>query len=96
MKRLYGDRIALVGNVNNKVTLVTGSAADVEAEVKECIAAAAWGGLCALLRSRVHDDIPNTNVWDMFEAGRKYGAYDDGAGEVFLRAAHDRNRKEIE
>ncbi len=51
MKRLYGDRIALVGNVNNKVTLVTGSAADVEAEVKECIAAAAWGGLCALLRS---------------------------------------------
>lgn len=76
MKRRYGDRIALVGNVNNKTTLVTGSTADVEAEVKECIAAAGAGGGYVLCSDHsVHDDIPNANVWAMFEAGRKYGAY---------------------
>lgn len=76
MKRKYGDRIALVGNVNNKTTLVTGSPSDVEAEVKECIQTAGTGGGYILCSDHsVHDDIPNVNVLTMIEAGRKYGRY---------------------
>ncbi|MBK5196266.1 MAG: hypothetical protein JJE08_09625, partial [Proteiniphilum sp.] len=76
IKSLYGKKICLVGNVNNKTTLVTGTTADVEEEVKECIIAAATGGGYILASDHsVHDDVPNENVLAMYEAGRKYGKY---------------------
>jgi uroporphyrinogen decarboxylase len=76
IKSEYGKRIALIGNVNNKTTLVTGTTADVEAEVKECISVAAPGGGYILASDHsLHDDIPNENVFAMVSAGRKYGRY---------------------
>ncbi len=76
MKRTYGSRIALVGNVDNKHTLVKGSVADVEAEVKECIAVAAGnGGYILCSDHSVHDDTPNENIFAMVEACHKYGWY---------------------
>ena len=76
VKKLYGDKIGLIGNVNNKTTLVTGSSTDVEEEVKECIRAAAPGGGYVLASDHsVHDDIPNENIFAMYEAGRKFGKY---------------------
>lgn len=79
IKKEYGDKIMLIGNVNNKTTLVTGSTQDVEEEVRECIRAAAKGGGYILASDHsVHDDVPNENVFALYEAGRKYGKYPIG------------------
>ena len=76
MKKRYGEKIAFLGNVDNKTTLVTGSTKDVEKEVRECIKAAAPGGGYILASDHsLHDDIPNANVFALYEAGRKYGNY---------------------
>jgi len=76
LKRRYGDRLTFLGNVDNKVTLVTGTSEQVEAEVKECIKAAAAGGRFILASDHsLHDDIPNKNVFALYDAGRRYGAY---------------------
>jgi uroporphyrinogen decarboxylase len=76
IKKTYGRQVCLFGNVNNKRTLVNGSPEDVEAEVKECISIAApGGGFCLSSDHSVHDDIPNKNVFALYEAGRKHGKY---------------------
>jgi uroporphyrinogen decarboxylase len=76
VKREYGDRLCLFGNVDNNRVLVNGTPAQVEEAVKECIRAAApGGGYCLGSDHSVHDDIPNENVFALYEAGRKYGRY---------------------
>jgi len=76
IKKVYGKRISIVGNVDNKNTLVNGSISDVELEVKECIDIAAEGGGYILCSDHsVHDDTPNENVFAMIEACNKYGWY---------------------
>jgi len=56
--------------------LVKGSTEEVEAQVKECIKIAGpGGGYCLASDHSVHDDIPNSNVFALYEAGRKNGAY---------------------
>ena len=76
IKKRYGKKITLLGNVNNKTTLVLGSKEDVEKEVLECIKIAAPGGGYILASDHsLHDDIPNANVFALYEAGRKYGTY---------------------
>jgi uroporphyrinogen decarboxylase len=75
-KQIYGKRICLIGNVNNKTTLVTGTVHDVVEETKECIRIAAPGGGYILCSDHsVHDDIPNENVFAIYDTGRKYGQY---------------------
>ena len=75
-KDAYGDRLCLIGNVNNKTTLVTGSVQDVIDETKECIRIAGPGGGYILSSDHsLKDDIPNENIFAMFETGRKYGKY---------------------
>jgi uroporphyrinogen-III decarboxylase len=72
VKKTYGGRICIFGNVNNKRTMVTGSVEDVEPEVKECVGIAApGGGYCLSTDHGVHDDVPNKNVFALYEAGRK-------------------------
>lgn len=76
VKEQYGDRICIFGNVDNKKVLVNGTPKDVEEMVRECILTAApGGGFCLGSDHSVHDDIPNENVFALYEAGRKYGAY---------------------
>jgi uroporphyrinogen decarboxylase len=76
IKSLYGDRLALVGNVNNKTTLVSGNEEDILNEVVDCISAAAPGGGYILASDHsLHDDIPNKNVFALYNAGRKHGEY---------------------
>ncbi|MCL2478482.1 MAG: hypothetical protein FWF22_03210 [Treponema sp.] len=76
IKNKYGKKICIFGNVDNKDLLVNGSAAEIEAQVKECIKIAApGGGYCLGSDHSVHDDIPNRNVFTLYEAGRKFGAY---------------------
>ncbi len=75
-KETYGSRLCLMGNVDNKTTLVTGSVGDVIAETKECIKVGGPGGGYILASDHsIKDDMPNENIIAMFETGRKYGKY---------------------
>ena len=76
IKKTYGSNICIFGNVNNKTTLVNGTPDDVMAEARECIRiAAASGGYCLGSDHSVHSDVPNENVFALYEAGRRYGKY---------------------
>lgn len=76
VKQSYGDRICLVGNVDNKYTLVKGSVADVRAQVLECLrAAAAGGGFVLASDHSLKDDVPVANIMALYETGRQYGRY---------------------
>lgn len=76
VKAAYGDRICLVGNIDSSRTLPYGTPAEVEAEVRETITAAAPGGGYILASDHsLHDGISVANIKAMFDAGRKYGAY---------------------
>lgn len=76
VKELYGEQLCIFGNVDNKEVLVNGSREEIEQMVKECIRTAApGGGYCLGSDHSVHDDIPNENVFALYEAGRKYGKY---------------------
>lgn len=76
IKKLYGDRLCLFGNVDNKNLLTRGTPAEVEEQVKEILRVAApGGGHCLGSDHSIHDDIPNENVFAIYDAGRKYGCY---------------------
>ncbi|MCL2832751.1 MAG: hypothetical protein FWD78_06245 [Treponema sp.] len=77
VKQKYGDKICIFGNVDNKDLLVKGSADEITAQVRECIRIAGpGGGYCLGSDHSVHDDIPNRNVFALYDAGRRYGVYD--------------------
>ncbi|MBT3318577.1 MAG: hypothetical protein HN389_02270 [Clostridia bacterium] len=76
IKREFGDRITIFGNIDNSDLLVNGTPQQVAAQVKECIAlAASGGGYCLGSDHSIHDDVPNENVFAIYEAGRKHGKY---------------------
>ena len=76
VKRKYGDRFCLIGNIDSSRTLPYGSPEDVEHEVLEAIRMAAPGyGYILASDHSLHDGISVENIRAMFEAGRKYGVY---------------------
>lgn len=76
VKRSLGTRLCLIGNVDNKTTLVTGSVDDVRAEAIECIRTAAPGGRYILASDHsLKDDMPNENIFALHDTGRRYGVY---------------------
>lgn len=82
VKKAYGDKVCLFGNIDNKELLLKGTKADIESQVRECIETAApGGGFCLGSDHSVHDDLPNENIFALYEAGRKYGSYPIGKGK---------------
>jgi uroporphyrinogen decarboxylase len=76
VKRLYGDKLCLLGNVDQRHLMVHGTKEEVMEQAKECIRIAApGGGFCLGSDHSIHDDIPVENVLAIYEAGRKYGKY---------------------
>jgi uroporphyrinogen decarboxylase len=76
IKKLYGDRICIKGNVNCVTTLVTGSREDVEENVRYCIKNAGYGGGYILSSSNtIHSSVKPENFTSMMMATRKYGRY---------------------
>lgn len=76
IKQDYGDKLTLIGNVDNKGVLVSGSVDEVIVATKECLRIAAPGGGYILGSDHsVHDDMPNENIFAMIETGKKYGRY---------------------
>ncbi|HHW30869.1 MAG TPA: hypothetical protein GXX20_04220 [Clostridiaceae bacterium] len=76
IKSKYGHQVTIFGNIDNSTTLVSGTTEEIEEMVKECIRIAGpGGGYCLGSDHSVHDDIPNKNVFTVYEAARRYGKY---------------------
>jgi uroporphyrinogen decarboxylase len=76
VKQLYGDRVALVGNVDCGALLSWGTPAEVRREVERCILAAAPGGGYMLSSSNsIHSSVKPENLVAMAEACREFGEY---------------------
>ena len=76
LKRLYGDRIVLKGNLHTSEVMLRGSVADVVAASKKAIDDAAAGGRFILSTGdQCGRDTPDANLHAMVETGRTYGRY---------------------
>ena len=76
VKQRYARRICPIGNVDNKYVMSTGTPAEIEDEVRQCLAAAKQGGGYILSTDHsIHDGMPYENIMAYIEACRKYGGY---------------------
>jgi len=76
VKKKYGKKIFLMGNVDCVHVLPYGSEEDVRKDVRRCIDAAAEGGGFILADSNsIHNNCKVENVWTMVDEARKYGRY---------------------
>ena len=76
LKREYGHRITLLGNIDCGGILVNGTPEQVREETKHIIRVAAPGGGFVLASSgAITDATPMGNLQAMLEAGREYGTY---------------------
>lgn len=76
VKRRYGGKICLIGNIDCTSLLPMGTPEEVEEAVKETIAKAAPGGGYILSSSNsIHPGVKPENFLAMVEAARKYGRY---------------------
>ena len=76
LKRVYGDRLAFCGGVDQRQVLPHGSPGEVEEEVQHRIAELGPGG--GYLLAPTHDiqaDTPVENVLAVFEAAKRWGRY---------------------
>jgi len=76
VKKQYGDKLCLVGNIDSSRTLPFGTPEQVEAETLEALRIAAPGfGYILASDHSLHDGIPVKNILRMFDVARKHGAY---------------------
>jgi len=78
VKRDYGDRLCLVGNIDLHYTLTLGTPEEVEAEVKQRIETIGRGGGYMISSANsITSYCKLENVWAMINAIRKYAPYND-------------------
>jgi uroporphyrinogen decarboxylase len=76
VKKAFGDRVALMGNIDCSHLLSFGTPEEVREAVKECIRAASPGGGHILSSSNIiHDGVAPENFTAMLEAAREFGRY---------------------
>lgn len=76
VKRLFGDKISLRGNVNSITVMLQGKPDDVERDVVRCMEDAKEGGGFILgVGDQTPYWTPDENIYAMVEAGRRYGNY---------------------
>ncbi len=76
VKKVYGDKICLIGNIECSHLLTFGSPNKVIKAVKECILQAAPGGGYILSSSNcIHKSVKPENFLAMIRATKKYGRY---------------------
>lgn len=76
VKKKYGRRVCLMGNIDCGELLSSGSVEQVEAAVRECILKASSGGGHILCSSNsIHSSVKPENFMAMIKAARKYGKY---------------------
>lgn len=75
LKRRYGDRLALLGNLDCNL-LVTGTPAEIDGQVLRLMREVAPGGGYVFSTSNsVLMDVPQENLEAMLDAARRYGQY---------------------
>jgi uroporphyrinogen decarboxylase len=76
VKRRYGDRLCLMGNVDNKTVLTRGNPQQIEQCVKDCIRTAGAGGGYILMSDNAwHAGVPVERAQAMVTAGHTWGQY---------------------
>lgn len=76
LKKLYGDRIVLKGNLHTTKTMLKGSKDDVIAASKQAIDdGGAGGGFILSTGDQCGRDTPDENLFAMVETARTYGKY---------------------
>ena len=76
VKKNWGKKLCLIGNINLDSTLTTGTPEDVTAEVYERIRTLAPGGGYMVASSNsIPDYVPLENMKAMFKAALDYGKY---------------------
>ena len=76
LKREFGDKICLMGNLNTIEVMLRGTADDVEAACKQAIDdAAEGGGFILSTGDQCGRDTPDENMFRMIEVARTYGRY---------------------
>lgn len=76
VKRRYGARLCLKGNVNTFQTLARGTPEDVVAEARQCMVDAGdGGGFILSTGDQVPGDTPEANFVALISAARRYGVY---------------------
>ena len=76
VKKIYGDKISVVGNVDCAILLTFGTPDKVREATKECIRKASPGGGHILSSSNmIHIGVPPDNFLAMLETTKEYGQY---------------------
>jgi len=76
MKRVYGDKICLIGNIDCAHLLPFGTPDQVDEAVKKCIAQASpRGGHIISSSNTIHSKVKPENFLSMIKAAKKYGKY---------------------
>ena len=76
IKKKYGHRICLVGNVDCAYTLTWGTIEEVREDVKRCIRQAArGGGYICMSSNSIHSAVKPENYVEMVKAVHDYGKY---------------------
>jgi uroporphyrinogen decarboxylase len=76
IKRLYGDKLVLKGNLHTTEVMLKGSVQDVVEASKKAIDAAAAGGKFILSTGdQCGRDTPDENIFAMIETAKTYGKY---------------------
>jgi len=76
MKRKYGDKICLKGNIDCTTTLCDATTEQVEQEVRQCLVeAGAGGGLIISSSNTIHRGVKPANFRALIDAARRYGRY---------------------
>jgi len=77
LKRLYGRKIALMGNLHTTDVMLRGSPKDVERAAKQCIDdAAEGGGFILSTGDQCGRDTPDENLRTLVRVAETYGRYD--------------------
>jgi uroporphyrinogen decarboxylase len=76
IKRLYGHKLSLMGNLPTTSVMLMGSPADVEREARAAIdAAGAGGGFILSTGDQCGRDTPDANLFKLVEVAKTYGKY---------------------
>ncbi|MCL2463170.1 MAG: hypothetical protein FWF44_10935, partial [Defluviitaleaceae bacterium] len=76
LKRLYGNKLVLKGNLHTTKVMLMGSAQDVADASKKAIDDAAEGGRFILSTGdQCGRDTPDENIFAMIETAKTYGKY---------------------
>jgi uroporphyrinogen decarboxylase len=81
IKKQFGARVCLKGNINCQTSLVSGTEQEVIEEVKRCIEHAGSGGGFILSSSNtIHSGVKPQNYRAMLDALQRYGTYNGKSG----------------